>query len=315
MKKVPPFFLLALLASLASCQMQECSDEVVCETVHTYGVPLDPSDWSARGQNGQVVSMRNDGVTVTRSYEEGILHGNCTYSFPHRDVVQKNDVYNRGVLMQENTHYPNGLPEKQIVHESPQKKVATSWYESGSPRYREEYVNGAVAAGEYYNSHHQVESRVENSNGTRTHRDGQGQLVATDHIENGSVQEKITYHPDGSPAAVTPYVQGKIEGERRTFLPGGEPSTVEQWTNNVQHGNTVVFEQGEKRADVPYSNGLKQGVEKRYRGNAVSQEINWVNGEQHGPSYSYVGNTKQTTWYFKGKNIPNKQTFDMMSNQ
>lgn len=307
--------LLLVLASLASCQTRNCTDEVICETVHTYGVPLDQDDWRARGQNGQVVSMRKDGVTVTRSYEEGILHGNCTYSFPHRDVIQKSETYNRGVLMQENFHYPSGLPQSQVVHETPQKKVVTSWYETGSPKSQEQHVNQSLVTGEYYTPNYQVESRIDDANGNRIHRDGKGQLVASDIIENGQVKEKITFHPDGTPSAVTPYSQGKIQGERRTFLPGGEPATIEHWSGNLQHGNTIVFEQGEKRADVPYQNGVKHGIEQRYRGNSVAQEINWTQGQQHGPSYTYIGNTKQTDWYFKGKCVPNKQTFDMMSNQ
>lgn len=317
MKRAPYFIFLILLVSLASCQTgRDPSDEVVCETVHRYGVPLDPQDWSERGQNGQVISMRNDGVAVTRSYDEGVVHGDCTYTFPHRDVVQKREVYHQGVLQQENFHYSNGLPERQVAHEAPQKKVVTAWYESGSPKALEEHINGSLIRGEYYNANHQLESRVDDSSGSRINRDGQGQLVALDEIENGQVKKNTTYHPDGTPAAMTPYVQNTVEGERRTYFPGGEPATIEQWSNNRQHGPTAVYEQGEKRADVPYKNGLKNGIEKRYRSDqTVAQEINWVQGKQHGPAYTYIGNTKQTTWYYKGKSVPNKQTYDMLNSQ
>lgn len=316
MKKAPLLPCLIVLASLASCQSgREPCDEVVCETVHRYGVALDPQDWSERGQNGQVVSMRKDGVTVTRSYEEGVLHGDCTYTFPHRDVIQKREVYNQGALNQEIEHYSNGLPRRQVNHESPQKQTAVVWYESGSPQAREELINGELVQGEYYNANHQVESRVDESNGFRTQRDGSGRLSAVDTIEKGQMVMSTTYHADGTPATVTPYVNGAVEGERRTFLPGGEPATIEQWSGNVQHGNTTVFEQGEKRADVPYVNGTKQGVEKRYRGEAVAQEVNWVQGEQHGPTTTYIGDTKQTDWHYRGKNVRTKATFDMLNSQ
>lgn len=318
MRNVPFFSCLILLTALASCQFsRDQNDEVVCETVHRYGVPLEPEDWSERGQNGQVVSMRKDDVTVTRSYENGVLHGECTYSFPHRDIVQTKEVYHRGALMEEVEHYPSGLPFKQIAHQSPQRQTTMVWYETGLPQAREEHANGSLIQGEYYNTNHQVESRVDEANGVSTRRNGQGQLVSVDTIENGQMVMSTTYHPDGTPASITPYVNGAVEGVRRTYLPGGVPSTIEQWSRNAQHGTTTLYEEGEKRADIPYVNGIKQGIEKRYRngGEVIAQEINWVKGEQHGPSYTYIGNTKQTDWYFRGKNVPNKATFDMLSNQ
>lgn len=318
MKKARYLPCLIILASMASCQTSpDPCEEVVCETVHKYGVPLDPEDWSQRGQNGQVVSMRKDGVTVTRSYDEGTLHGECTYTFPHREVIQKKEVYNQGALSQEVYHYSNGLPQQQVVHESPQKKSVTAWYESGSPQAIEEHAKEGLVKGEYYNTNHHIESRVDEANGFRTRRDGLGKLKAVDTIENGQMVESTTFHPDGTPAAVTPYVKGVIKGERRTFLPGGEPVTVEKWANNVQHGKTTVYEQGDKKAEVPYLNGAKHGVEQRYRsgGEVIAQEITWVEGKQHGPTHTYIGDTKQTDWYFQGKKVSNKATFDMLSNQ
>ena len=191
-----------------------------------------------------------------------------------------------------------------------------AWYEGGSPQAYEEHINGSLVNGEYYNVNHQVESRVDQSNGYRTYRDGLGQLEAIDTIENGQVIQNTAYHPDGTPAAVTPYVKGVIEGERKTYKPTGEPATVEQWSGNLQHGKTTVYEQGEKQAEVPYVNGVKHGVEKRYRADEViAQEINWVEGQQDGPSHTYLGSSKKTDWYFKGKSVPNKATYDVLSNQ
>ncbi len=308
---------LILLLSMASCQSNNSHcDEVICETVHRYGVPLDPEDWSARGQHGQVVSMRKDGVAVTRNYEAGVLHGECSYSYPHRDIVQRKEVYDQGSVTQEFSYYPNGLPQQQVVYESPSRQSIVVWYENGAPQCREEIENGQLARGEYYNINHQVESRVDEFNGQRTRRDGLGQLQSTDTIQDGQMILRTTYHSNGTPDAYTPYINGVIEGQRRTFLPGGEPATLEEWRTGVQEGNTIVYEHGEKWADVPYVNGRKHGVERRYRdGQTVVQELNWVRGIQHGPCYSYVGNSPQTQWYFRGRPVPNKATFDMLSNQ
>lgn len=310
-------FFLFLLGTMAACQTnRNCSDEVVCETVHRYGVALEPEDWSSRGRHGQVVSMRKDGVEVTRTYDAGILHGECTYTFPNRNVIEKKEFYEQGNLKQEYTHYSTGFPQKQVVYNAPGSQATTVWFENGAPHYREEVGNGNLNKGEYYSVDQQLESRVEEGNGLRTLRDGQGQLQSVDTIQNGQMTLRTTYHPNGMPATMTPYVNGLIEGERRTFHSGGEPSTIEAWSANVQHGTTQVFEHGEKRADVPYVNGNRHGIERRYRedGQMVGQETTWVKGQKHGPSNSYMGNQTSTDWYFRNRQVPNKATFDMLEN-
>lgn len=306
-----------LLTVMSACQNNQSNcDEVVCETVHRYGVSLDPDDWSERGQDGKVISMRKDGVSVIREYNSGVLHGECTYSFPHRDITQRREYYDQGALQKEIYYYSNGLPKKQINYESPTRQNIVMWYENGVPQCREVKENLNLTFGEYYNENHQVESRVDEGNGTRTSRNGLGQLESTDTIQNGQMVVRTTYHPNGEPAAYIPYVNGIIEGQKRTFRQGGEPATIETWTNNQQHGVTTVFEHGEKWAEIPYVNNSQHGIEKRYRdGRTVVQEISWVQGQQHGPSYTYLGNTTQTDWYFRGKQVPNKATFDMLSNQ
>jgi antitoxin component YwqK of YwqJK toxin-antitoxin module len=318
MKMPRSFCFFILLVAMTSCQSNRsnCCDEVVCETVHRYGVSLQPEDWSDRGQNGTVVSMRKDGVTVARTYEAGVLHGDCTYTFPHRDVIQKKEVFNQGALVNAFTYYPNGLPQQQTTYESPTRQSLVVWYENGAPQSREEIENGNLVCGDYYNTHHQIESRVDESNGFRTRRDGMGQMQSLDTIQDGQMVLRTTYHPNGTPDAFTPYVNGVVEGQRRTFHVGGEPATVEDWAGNVQHGTTTVYEHGEKWADVPYVNGCKHGVERRYRDEqTVAQEITWAQGQQHGPSYSYIGNSTQTDWYFRDRQVPNKATFDVLSNQ
>lgn len=318
MKLPRSFSLLILLGSVTSCQSnRDRCDEVVCETVHRYGVPLEPEDWSARGQYGQVVSMRKDGVNVMRNYEAGILHGECTYTFPYRDVIERKEIYHQGNLRQEYIHYPSGFPQRQVIYESPERQSVVIWYESGAPHYREEIENGHLVRGEYYDPNQQVESRVEEGNGLRICRDGHGQLQSVDTIQDGQMIFSTTYHPNGMPATITPYANGVIEGERRTYLPGGEPLTIEEWHGNTQHGMMQVFEHSEKQAEVPYVNGYKHGIERRYRndGQAIAQEITWVKGLKHGPCYHYVGNTTKTDWYFRNRPVPNKSTFDMLMNQ
>lgn len=316
--KTNQYLLVFTLSILATSCQQRCQDEgVVCETyVHRYGVELTPDDWSERGQHGQVISTRNDGVVMSRSYDAGVLHGEATYTFPHREEIQKKEVYDQGEINQEVYYYSSGVPKQQINHEGENRHLVVNWYDSGAPQSKEQYENQLLVWGEYYNPSHQTESKVENYNGNRTVRNEYGQLVSIDDVVEGRMTMSHTFHPNGVPSASTPYVNGLIEGQRKTYTMGGEPATIETWSKGKQQGNTQVFEHGEKIADVPYVNNAIEGVEKRYgSGQVLAQENTWVQGHKHGPSSTYVNGQKtQTNWFFRDKPV-NKATFDVMSNQ
>jgi antitoxin component YwqK of YwqJK toxin-antitoxin module len=307
---------IVLLLLTAACNSPNCREDVVCETyVHRYGVPLDPQDWSARGQHGQVMTTMKDGVVVTKNYDSGTLHGEATYTFPHQEIIQKREAYNQGQLEQEIWNYPNGVPMQQMTHHSSSNRSNVIWYENGVPHCKEEYENGNLIQGEYFNLSNQLESRVEDQNGIRTRRNAYGQFLSLDEIQNGKMVLRTTCHVNGAPESITPYRNGVAEGQRRTFLPTGEPDTIEEWRNDRQHGNTIVFQNGEKYADVSYRNGIKHGLERRYReGNNLVEEVNWVQDQKHGPCYSYVGDSKKTTWYVQDKPV-NKATYDAFERQ
>ncbi len=314
MKKHHILTLITASALLSSCQ-QHCNDEFVCETyVHRYGVPLAPQDWTDRGQDGQVISTRKDGVVVTTTYEAGLLEGETTYTFPHRDTIAKRCIYLHGHLIQEIDYYSNGVPQKQITYDFPVESVV-NWYENGAPQSKEKYVQGLLIEGEYLNLEQQTESSVADQNGKRTLYNSYGQLVSIDEIQDGQMVVRRTYHANGTPASFTPYVNGCIEGERLTFAMGGEPATVENWSNNLQHGNTEIFENGEKIADQPYYCGQLHGIERRYReGHYLVQENRWEQGQKHGACHNHFNEKTQTEWFFRGRQV-NRGTYEALCNQ
>lgn len=311
MKKMKFFHAAALLIAATSCQ-NKSRDDVVCETyLHRYGVEMSADDWSSRGKDGCVVSTRKDGVIETKNYEGGLLHGEATYTFPHLDTVQKKEYYNNGQISNVVEHHPDGIPHKQTTYQTPQSQSVVIWYDNGVPHAKEEYENGALVQGQYFNPANQQESSVTNQSGQRLNRDRYGQLISQDQIENGQMISSTTFHPNGSPSSVSPYANGVVHGQRKTFLPGGEPSTIEMWEDGVQQGNTIVYKNGEKYADVPYKFGKKNGVEQRYRnGQDPVEQVTWENDQRHGPSHAY-GNT---TWYFQDKQV-NKAQYDALRNQ
>lgn len=310
--RIIPLFL--VLGSIISCNTPRvCEDEIISEAyVHRYGVPLDSRDWCARGQHGQVVSVQKDGVIVTRTYDSGILHGDSTYTFPHRDTIAKREKYDQGSLVQEWSYHMGAAPLKRIDYESPIQYSITTWYESGAPQSNERFESNQLIHGQYFDFSNHLESSVEEFNGFRTVRDEYGQLISVDRIENGQMVERTTYHANRAPAASTSYVNGIIEGERRTYFPGGEPSTIENWKNNVQQGKTICFEHGEKVSEVEYVNGQRHGLERCFRnGSTLVQEKTWMYGKRHGPCYSYIGDFPRTDWYYSDR-LVNKPTYDAL---
>lgn len=317
MKIHKTFSFLTLFGLLSSCNSYPpCNDEVICETyVHRYGMPLDRQDWSQRGQHGQVIVTRKDGVIETRTYDAGILNGECTYTFPHRDVIARKEIYHQGTLVESWEYRLGGTPKKQILYQSPSANTIKAWDERGVPCFLEYYENNLLRNAEYYNDAHEIETNVVEFNGMRTVRDEHGQKIAVETVQDGQVVDQTQYHANGTPSVVTPYRNDVICGERRTYLPTGEPSTIESWNNNQQHGMTYCFEHGERVAEVPYVNGKKHGMERRYRqGNVLVQEVSWESDKKQGPCHNHVGDTILVDWYYNNR-LVNKTTYDVLKSQ
>ena len=304
--------LITALSSLVSCNARREYGDVVEERyVHLYGAEVPPEKWAASGEHGQVVSTLRNGVTITKNYNAGVLDGQTTYTFPHSEFVEKTEHYSRGVLVQETIHHLSGAPREEIVYSDNNTKVITTWYENGSPQYKEGYEGNLLVYGEYYNPQHQVDSRVQNREGSRIVRDQYGIVISTDVIKDGQMVVRTTYYPNGSPKTITPYVDGIVEGQRKTYLPAGEPCTVEAWSGGLQDGLTFVYQNGEKHAEVPYARGSREGIERRFRnGSDVIEEIYWLDDKRHGPDTSYIGTVSKTDWFFQDRPVSQAQ-FDL----
>ena len=272
--------------------------------VHRYGVPVEPSDWMARGETGKVVTTLKSGVIVSKSYSNGILDGETTYTYPHCECLEKVETYSQGQLVKEESYYRNGTPSKQVTHSADTESQVYGWYDNGAPQKSESYQKDLLVKGEYYDLNHQMDSQVENFKGLRTKRDPFGHLIGVDSIEEGSVLLTKIFYPNGSIKQITPYLNGQIEGQVKTYLPGGEPLSIETWTGGEKTGIATMFENGEKIAEVPYRRGLKEGIEVRFRnGNTPTQEISWVGDVRHGPSRITIGEITTIDYYFQGKGV------------
>lgn len=308
------FFSLLLPALLLTGCCTRSTKEVVAETyIHKYGAPVCREDWIANGRDGQVVQQRRDGVTVKRSYRNGVLEGNTSYSFPNSTTLHICEVYNAGALVARTSNYPSGAPMEEERYQNGQSTQMTHWYEDGTPASVENYDMGRIVSGEYRTPLNAIEAQVVDGIGTRLFRNNKGELMMRDLIRGGELVERICYFASGDPSAIIPYQNGQIHGTRLTFFEGGLPNTVEQWVHGKQEGLTIVYQNGEKASEIPYMNGEKEGVELRFRDGAEPvEEVSWKAGVQHGPRRLLSVQGETTEWYHKGE-LVSRPTFERLN--
>lgn len=306
---------LAFLSLLAGCGWNSSNDPIVAKRyIHRYGVDVPADEWVEQGESGQVVEALQNGVTVTRSYRNGVLEGTASYTFPHRNTIERSEDYLNGQLQKRQRFYPSGTLLEEETFEAEDKSARSYFYENSVLRARERYDAGRLTQGTYYTLGQGVDSQVINGQGKRVQRDSFGQLLYIDSIEDGYLHTRTYYHPNGMPRACVPYSQDKIHGQLRTYMPGGDPQSVEQWENGQQHGHSTYYIDGAFVGEVHYDRGKRVGLEKRYapEDNRVIEETMWVNGQKHGPSYTYVQGQKVETWYFRGEEV-SKAMYDQLS--
>ncbi len=301
---------LAVLA--AGCSGTRDEEKIVSQSyIHKYGYAVSKQEWESENYPGQVITTLSDGVTVTATYEDGLLHGPCTHTYPHTQTVESYILYNKGSLAKEIYYDVNGLPVKEIVHSSPTRHTITLWYKNGSPLSIEEYFHQELTEGQYFTLNNEVESRVIKGNGTRIARDPQGILKAKDEIHTGLLTRRETFHSNGIPESNATYVHGKLHGVKKSFTASGEPQSIEEWSNGELNGNVTYFKNGAKFIECTYVDGLKNGYEIHYNNDVVSQKTLWKNDKRHGPSSFYIDGNTHTAWYYDNRQVTHKEYTDL----
>ena len=191
---------------ITSCQNNTALDQIVSQKyVHKYGFDVSPKEWDERSQDGSVVEELKSGVKITRSYENGGLHGPTTHTFPNSSVVEKLLVYDQGVLLKETLFDSTGMPMREDLYEFDDRNIITLWSDRGIPLSVEEYENEVLIEGQYYTPDHELEGKVENGYGYRIKRTRECLLVSKDQMKNGLITERTTFHPNGEIHTVSHY--------------------------------------------------------------------------------------------------------------
>ncbi len=299
-------FLFSSIAFLAvSCQTNSSLDQVVSQTfVHKYGFETSEKDWDAREKDGQIVSMLKNGVKITQSYENGKLHGATTYTFPHSSAIERQFVYDQGMLLKEQLNDLSGMPIREEVYEFDNRTIITLWDDKGVPLSIEEYDDEVLMEGKYYTPDHELESTIVGGFGERIKRDRTGLLVSSEKIENGAMTCRTTYHPNGNTHTISHYDNYQLHGPQSKFTASGKPLMDLNWDHGVLDGSKIIYRNGYKVAIIPYAKGKKNGLELHYDdlGN-LTAEIQWKSDKKHGSTKIYAEDYTDTEWFFKGQSV------------
>ncbi len=297
----------------SSCNKGTNQDNIVSQRyIHKYGYPVSKQEWEAKRLPGQVVTTLKNGVTITSTYENGILNGPSTHSYAHSQILENYFLYDQGNLVKEIKYDPRGMPVKETVQHSPTRYTTTLWYADGTPMSKEEYLGDELIDGEYYTTFNELESRVEKGNGIRIRKDQKGTLLSKDQFEGGYLVKRESYYPTGTPQSIAYYQKGKLHGEKKAFNENGEPLVIEEYVDDMLHGKSTFFKNGSKAREVSYIQGRKNGVEVHYLdGDKASQEISWVDDKQHGPCTFYIDGEANHKWFYDGQEVSARRYKDL----
>lgn len=270
--------------------------------IHKYGFDVSKNEWNERESDGKVVTLLENGVKVTESFENGVLHGPSSYTFPQSNTPEKIAIYDQGTLMKEVINDKKGVPIQEVAYEFDNRKVVTFWDQNGAPLSVEEYENDSLVEGSYYNSLGEVESTIENGTGLRVKRDRLGKLLLKDQMEKSNLVQRITFHPNGEIESISQFDNYLLHGEQKIFTPNGDLNMITQWNKGVLDGQKICYRDGIPFLEIPYANGKKNGVEKRFddEGRLIS-ETAYMDDLKHGPSIAYIGKESKTNWFYKDK--------------
>lgn len=304
------YTLIAILAlALSACQKDAKNSDVISQTyVHKYGYAVSQEEWQAKNYPGQVITLLKTGVTVTATYENNVLHGPCTYSFPGSHTVEKYILYTQGQPTKEILYDITGMPIQETLQQSENRRSLVTWYPDGVPKSIETYVGNELSQGEYFSADNQLEARVDGGIGTRVIRDRAGLLTCKDSIEGGYLVQRESFYTNGSPESIAHYYKGNLQGKRQVFSQTGEPVCIEEWAGGQLHGLCTYFKNGAKDYELAYSCGKKHGLETHFLdGLAVLHQISWVFDQKHGPETFFMADNKKVVWNYEDKEVSSER--------
>ncbi len=308
---------LVTLIVFVGCAKQATDRVVARKYYSSYGPEISQVDFETQGKTGEVVEVSTNGIEVRRSFIDGGLHGTSSWSFPYTQVIERFEEYDNGFLIAKGFHYENGTPRYEEQYGPNEIKIVRGWYDDGAPRLSEEYRNTCLLRGQYTNKNGDVEASVTDSKGTRIERLRDGTLSSREQIVGGFAIYREDFYSNGMLKVASEMKNGQKNGVAKVYLSSGQPLREEKWSKGVLNGDQIFYENGIKVALVPYSQGYKQGVEKRFRPgtDVVVQEITWYQDVRHGPTTTRIDSEEITDWYWRDSKVSKDQFQGRRENQ
>jgi len=308
MKTLKRLSFLAILLTFLSCQNDDRSNVVSQQYVHKYGFDMSKNEWQSRSKEGSVISVLDSGITVTNTYNNGVLHGESSYTFPNSSIIDKIYTYDNGTLIKETLHDKDGIPYKEATNEPDNKKVITLWDRTGVPISIEEYENNKLINAKYFKPNNELEASIENQSGIRMKRDREGELLYKDIVKNGKLKHRSTYHPNGQIKAKVGYKNYNLHGEQFNYSDKGDVILTMTWNKGQLNGMKTTYKNNNKMSEIPFSNGLKHGIERHFaQDGRLEAEIHWDNDKKHGSERIYHKYDTHINWFYKGKAVSLKK--------
>ncbi len=312
------FYIALIPLTLTSCiGTNDAEDRVVSQKyIHKYGFELDKKEWVARDRDGKIEQFLANGVRVVKTYQNGDLQGETTYTYPYSATIERSYIYEQDELIQETIHDRRGVPIEQKHYNTEDEKTITFWGYSGAPLRLERYQKGLLTEGTYYNTRNAVESTVKHGEGRRYKRARNGALMAIDDISSGVLEQRTTYHPNGNIHVISRFEDYALSGVQKIHDPSGQLYMTNDWENGAIHGKKIAYRKGQVLQETPYQFGKREGVEKRFDDQgALVAEVEFHEDEKHGPATLYnAGDGVKKAWFYKGKPIQ-AERFHMLTSK
>ncbi|NBO24586.1 MAG: toxin-antitoxin system YwqK family antitoxin [Chlamydiae bacterium] len=294
-----------------SSEQSSPHNEIVTQRfIHRYGYDVSKDEWESKDYPGQVITTYRNGVTMTCNYEDGLMHGQKTITYPHSQTLEVKEVFARGTLTKKTSFDIRGIPIKEEHFLGQDHIRVLYWFSNGTPRASEEYLNDQLTSAEYYTLSNETEAKIENGSGIRVLRNAKGQILSKEFVTNFELTNKETFHLNGTPEMTVHYKNGLLDGEKLLHAETGEPISREFFKEGVLHGAATYFQNGYKFLEVPYTQGMKEGIERHYiDGNVISEETEWHQNRKHGPTLIYFDGMIKTHWYYNNERV-SKSKYD-----
>lgn len=285
-----------------SAKKPKQTDVVSQRYIHKYGYDVSKDEWNSNQYPGQIVTTLKNGITIVSAYEDGLLHGPTSCSYPYSQTLESLQIYERGNLIKKTSFDIKGVPQKEEMFLSPNHVKSKLWYHSGTPMCVEERLDDLLIEGDYFTLHNELESKVENRAGTKTLRSQDGALLAKETLEDGVVVARETFHTNNTPHTLVSFHNGLLHGEKRVFGTTGEPVLVENYECGELQGLCTYYQNGYKYQETPYRHGKKDGVERQFiDGETLVEETEYHDGQKHGLSTFYTDGLAKTEWYYNNE--------------